>query len=53
MGIKARLTAEAFSVLPEDVQAYYSEKGDSYVLDIDGINQHPDVVNLKAAHEVV
>ena len=53
MGIKARLTAEAFSELPEDVQAYYSEKGDSYVLDIDGINQHPDVVNLKAAHEVV
>ena len=53
MGIKAVITAGEFSELPEAVQAFYSESGDKHILSIDGINIHPDVVNLKTAHEKV
>ncbi len=53
MGIKAVISAEEYSELPEAVQSFYSEKGDRRVLSIDGINVHPDVINLKTAHEKV
>jgi len=53
MGIKAVIDADEFGELPETVQAFYSAAGDKHVLSVDGINLHPEVVNLKTAHEKV
>ncbi len=51
MALKAILTQEAFDALDEAVRALYSKQGESYVLDLDGIDDHPGVGELKRAHE--
>lgn len=47
MAIKAKITKDEFSKLPEALQESYKADGDNYVLDLDGIDDHPSVAGLK------
>lgn len=47
MALKTKIDKEAFGELPEALQEYYKADGDSYVLDIDGVDDHPTVQGLK------
>jgi hypothetical protein len=49
MGLKAIL--EALDDVPEGVREVYKNVDGKFVLDIEGIDQHPAVANLKSAHE--
>ncbi len=51
MGIRAILSAEQFEEQPDDIKALYKKSGDKHVLDVEGIDDHPKVVNLKTAHK--
>ena len=47
MALKAKINKEAFGELPEALQEYYKEGDDGYVLDLDGVDDHPTVKGLK------
>ena len=36
--------------VPEGMRELYSESGDRFVLNVDGIDEHPDVANLRSAY---
>lgn len=42
---------DALDGVPEAFRSEYKEIDGKFVLDVDGINEHPTVVNLKTAHE--
>lgn len=48
MALKAKIEKEAFAELPEALQEYYKEGEDGYVLDLDGVDDHPTVKGLKS-----
>lgn len=41
----------SFNALPEDVKKEYKKEGDKYVLDVKGVEFHPDVQALKTAKD--
>lgn len=49
MALKAVITQEEYDGLEEAVQGLYrkAQKGDTYILDITGVDEHPSVVGLK------
>lgn len=47
MALKAKISKDAFGELPEALQEYYKEGDDGYVLDLDGVDDHPTVKGLK------
>lgn len=49
MPLKAIL--DSLDDVPEAIRNEYKQDGDRYVLAVDGINEHPSVLNLKTAHE--
>lgn len=49
MALKSVINGEAFNSLPADVQKEYKKDGDNYVLDVDGIDDHPGVGALRNA----
>lgn len=51
MALKAVITSEAFSELPAGEQSLYKQEGESYVLDIEGVEEHPGAKSLKNALE--
>lgn len=51
MKLKSVLDEAGFEALDAALQAHYVEKDGSYILDIDGLNDHPDVKALKTAHD--
>lgn len=46
-----RAVLESLEGVDEALQGLYAEKGGKYVLQVEGINAHPDVANLKSAYE--
>jgi len=48
MAIKALVTKALYDEMPEEIQGLYKESGDSYILDLDGVDDHPSVKGLKA-----
>lgn len=48
MALKAKIGKEAFGELPETLQEYYKESDNGYVLDLDGVDDHPTVKGLKS-----
>lgn len=53
MALKTKIKKEAFDELPEALQEYYKQDGESYVLDLDGVDDHPSVQGLKTKLEEV
>ena len=49
MGLKVVL--ETLDGLDEATQSFYAEKDGAYVLDIEGVDNHPDVANLRNAYQ--
>eukprot|EP00913_Durusdinium_trenchii_P005307 g4953.t1 len=49
MAMKATLTS--LDDLPAELKDHYKQDGDVFVLSVEGIKEHPDVLNLKNAHE--
>jgi hypothetical protein len=47
MALKTKINADAFKELPEAIQELYAQDGDDYVLDLDGVDDHPSVRGLK------
>lgn len=47
MALKAKIDKAAFDELPEALQEYYKEGDNGYLLDVDGVDDHPSVVGLK------
>ncbi|MFP4104824.1 MAG: hypothetical protein ACLFVU_01945 [Phycisphaerae bacterium] len=48
MALKAKLTKGELEELPEALQEYYKADGDDFVLDLDGVDDHPTVKGLKS-----
>lgn len=48
MALKAKISKDAFGELPEALQEYYKQGDDGYVLDLDGVDDHPTVKGLKS-----
>ncbi|MCW2309715.1 hypothetical protein [Rhodobium gokarnense] len=52
MGVKAILSSEQFEELTDDnIKDLYRQNDGKYVLDVEGIDNHPKVATLKTAHE--
>ena len=49
MGLKVVL--ETLDGLDEATQSFYAEKDGAYVLDVEGVDNHPDVANLRNAYQ--
>lgn len=49
MGLK--VTVASLDEVQAEHQSLYVQKGDAFVLDVEGVDGHPDVVNLKTAYE--
>lgn len=47
MALKTSIKKDAFDELPEALQEYYKQDGENYVLDVDGVDDHPTVKGLK------
>ncbi len=45
-----KTTIENLDDVPEEIRSLYTESEDGFVLDIEGIDAHPDVVHLKTAY---
>ncbi len=45
-----KTTVEKLDDVPEEFRSLYAESDDVFVLDLDGIDAHPDVVHLKTAY---
>lgn len=50
MAIKAILASEAFDELSEDMKAHYKQDGDNYVIQVDGLENHPQVRGVVTAN---
>lgn len=48
-----KVVLETLDGIDEAVQSLYAEKDGAFVLQIDGVDSHPDVANLKSAYERV
>lgn len=46
-----RTTLASLDDVPAEHQALYVQSGDGFVLDIEGVDEHPDVARLKSAYE--
>ena len=53
MALKTKIAKDAFAELPEALQEYYKADGDHYILDLDGVDDHPSVQGLKTKLEEV
>ena len=51
MAIKTVL--ESLEGVPEGLHEFYTETDDKYILNVDGIDEHPDVSNLRNAYQRV
>ena len=49
MGLKVVL--DTLDGLDEATQSFYAEKDGAYVLDVEGVDNHPDVANLRNAYQ--
>lgn len=49
MAMKAKL--DSIDDLPAEIQEQYKQDGDVFILQVEGIKDHPEVLNLKTAHE--
>lgn len=45
--IKVKINAEAFAALPEALKAFYVADGDNHILQVEGVQEHPDTLALK------
>jgi septal ring factor EnvC (AmiA/AmiB activator) len=48
MALRTLIAKDAYGELPEALQEYYKEDGDGYILDLDGVDDHPSVKGLKS-----
>lgn len=48
-----KTVVETLDGLDEAVKPFYAESGGKFILQVDGIDAHPDVANLKSAYERV
>ena len=48
MALKTVVGKDAFAELSEELQGFYKEDGESYILDVDGVDDHPTVKGLKS-----
>ena len=48
-----KVTLETLDGLDEAVKSLYAEKDGRFILDLEGVDEHPDVTNLKSAYERV
>src|SRR5690606_19423823 len=46
-----KVTVASLDEVQAEHQTLYVQKGDAFVLDVEGVDGHPDVVNLKTAYE--
>lgn len=46
-----KTTLASLDDVPAEHQSLYVQQGDGFVLDIDGVDEHPDVARLKSAYE--
>lgn len=51
MALKTTLDSDAFGELDESTQQFYQETDNGYVLDVEGIDEHPSVQALKSGHK--
>lgn len=47
MALKTKIDKKAFDELPEALQEYYKQEGDNFIIDLDGVDDHPSVQGLK------
>lgn len=46
-----KVTVENLDDVQEELRSFYRETDGAYVLDVDGVDEHPDVKNLRSAYQ--
>lgn len=50
---KLKIVRDNLDDVPDALKAFYVEKDEVFTLDLEGIDNHPEVINLKTAHQKV
>lgn len=49
MKLKAKIKKDAYAALDDALKAFYTESGEDFVLQVEGLSEHPDAAGLKTA----